>query len=89
MLRRGRDHHHGRCQHRLDHGHRLPGRHRRRVTIGDNDLAGTFDAVVSVIDERSNEVVAETWRTVQVGFDRPEGFPGPVLDVAWTVTPLG
>lgn len=62
-----------------------PGVHHYRVEVGRNLFAGAFDFVVSVVDEVTNSVLSEAWHQVQVGHDRPEGFPGPVLNFEWVV----
>ena len=64
-----------------------PGLHRYRIVIDRNEFAGGFDLVMAAVDEREGEVLSESWQQVMVGSERPEGFPGPVLEFDWEVGP--
>jgi hypothetical protein len=39
--------------------------------------------VLALVDSHHGTILAETWQQVTVGAERPQGFPGPVLDVEW------
>lgn len=52
-----------------------------------NEMIGEFDVVVSVISERDNEVVSESWETVIVGESERGRFPGPALTFTWSAQP--
>ncbi len=64
------------------------GRYRYEGWVERNDLVGDMDLVVSVVDERNADVLAETYVPITVGRATPEGFPMLVLDVDWTVVPV-
>ncbi len=66
-----------------------PGAYPFQLTVDSHEFAGEFDAVVAIIDEREDVVLAEAWSQALVGFHRPQGFPGPVLEFDWTVDKLG
>ena len=63
------------------------GRHSFRMVIDRNEFAGGFDLVLAAVDEREGVVLSEAWQQVMVGSQRPEGFPGPVLDFDWRIRP--
>lgn len=60
------------------------GRHDLQIVAHHNEFAGAVDVVVAAVDSHEDVLLAETWREIQVGEDRPEGFPGPVLEVSWS-----
>jgi ABC-type polysaccharide/polyol phosphate transport system ATPase subunit len=62
-----------------------PGRYSFEARIDRNNWEGEVDLVVSVVDERNNEILAETFEPVVSGRSRAEGFPMLVLDVDWSV----
>ena len=63
------------------------GVHDLRVRIDEHGLAGRVHVVLSVVDERDESICAECWNELMVGEDRPEGFPGPVVNFRWTAQP--
>lgn len=67
----------------------IPGAYPFEIRIDSHEFAGEFDAVIAVVDERDDLVLAEAWSEALVGRPRPQGFPGPVLDMVWTVERLG
>ena len=62
------------------------GAFRYRLVVTGNRFLGDFDLVISAFDERENEALAEGWAEMRVGETRPEGYPGPVLDIRWEIT---
>lgn len=62
-----------------------PGRHRYRLVVDRNEFAGGLDLVLAVVDEHKGIVLSEAWQEVMVGAERPEGFPGPVLEFEWEI----
>lgn len=68
---------------------RGPGWYRYRVVVSGNAIAGDVAVVVLAVDQREEEVVAESWQAVTFGNPRP-GTVTPVscpVDVTWTVVP--
>lgn len=66
-----------------------PGAYPFELRVDSHEFAGEFDAVIAVVDEREDLVLAEAWSEALVGYPRPQGFPGPVLEFEWTVEQLG
>ena len=62
-----------------------PGTHRFSLTLGPNIVSGSFDVVLAVIDANDEEILAEAWQQVVVGHPNPNGMPGCVADVEWTI----
>ena len=52
----------------------VPGWYLARCVIGQMTVLGEFYVVISAIDERDGEIIAQSWQTVQVG-NRPRGEP--------------
>lgn len=61
------------------------GEHELELRISDHGFAGAVFVVLSVIDDREGRTCAESWQELMVGDERPEGFPGPVIELDWTV----
>ena len=62
-----------------------PGTYAYRLVIDRNEFEGAFDLVLALVDSHHGTILAETWQQVTVGAERPQGFPGPVLDVEWRI----
>jgi ABC-type polysaccharide/polyol phosphate transport system ATPase subunit len=63
-----------------------PGRFRFHAIVDGNDIAGDVVVHVTAVDEREEQVVAESWQAVTFGNPRP-GTLTPVscpVDVVWT-----
>lgn len=61
------------------------GWYRYTGTVDRNEFAGEIDAVITAVDESDGACLSEAWQQVTVGYPRPDGFPGVVLDVDWQV----
>ena len=53
-----------------------------------NNFCGRFDLVVSVVDDRTGEVVCDAWESVLCGQEAPNGTVDPSVTFDWTVTRL-
>jgi ABC-type polysaccharide/polyol phosphate transport system ATPase subunit len=62
-----------------------PGTHAFHLTVERNEFSGSFDLVLSVIDDREDAILVETWQEVVVGTVRRRGGTGPELIVDWVV----
>lgn len=59
------------------------GAHRFEVTIDGNLIHGPVDVVAAVIDQRTNEVLAEIWQRAELGQAAGRSFPVPEFSVSW------
>ena len=65
------------------------GTYQFRLGVDRNAIAGRYDLVLSVHDDREDEeVVTETWQEIRVGPEEGDDRPHPLLEFEWTVVPL-
>ena len=65
-----------------------PGWFEVSATVDRNNFAGRFDLVVSVVDDRTGEVLCDAWESVLCGREAPNGTVDPAVVFDWTVDPL-
>jgi len=66
-----------------------PGWYEIAASVDRNNFAGRFDLVVSVVDDRSGEILCDSWESVLCGREAPNGTVDPAVVFDWTVEPLG
>jgi len=62
-----------------------PGRYRVRCVAHRHQVAGGFDVVLAAVDDREDQILAESWQEVLIGQPNSNGLPIFVTDFDWTV----
>jgi len=57
--------------------------------VDRNAVAGSFDIVLAVVDERHERVLSEVWQSVTVGAQDHDGRPAAIFTIDWQVERLG